>query len=181
MCFNAKDPPVLCQFDFKNAFNNLDRNTLLKQVEDKAPGLLRWVYFTYGSAPPLIVDERHTVWSRQGVQQGDPLGPLLFCLAVQPLVERINTIDGVQWSGWYIDDCNVIAPLATLTEVLRVLESEGLPFGLAVNVSKSKACGPHLSHELMQTHSLQFISFDANKPTAAAVLGLPMGNDDSVR
>ena len=95
MYSNAKDP-VLCQFDFKNAFNNLDRNVLLKQVEEKAPGLLRWVYFTYGSAPPLIVDEEHTVWSRQGLQ---PFGtsPVLPCSAASCRTHQCHRWGPMVW------------------------------------------------------------------------------------
>ena len=73
---------------------------------------------------------------------------VLFCLAVQTLVERVNAIDGVQWSGWYMDDCNIIAPLSTQKEVLTVLEN---------NASKSKASGANLLPQLMDAHGLQSI------------------------
>ena len=29
--------------------------------------------------------------SSEGVQQGDPLGPLLFCLVIQPLIEQLTS------------------------------------------------------------------------------------------
>ena len=80
-----------------------------------------------------------------------------------------------------MDDCNIIAPLSTQKEVLSVLENEGPSFGLVVNASKSKASGAHLSPQLLDAHGLHSIPFDAIDPSAATVLGLPMGNDDSVR
>ena len=84
-------------------------------------------------------------------------------------------IDGVQWSGWYMDHCtlNIIAPLSTQKEVLTILENDGPSFGLAVNASKSKASGAHLSPKLMDAHGLQSIPVDAVDPSAARVLGLP--------
>jgi len=33
-----------------------------------------------------------------------PLGPLLFALAIQPLVEQLQSIDGLKLNIWYLDD-----------------------------------------------------------------------------
>ena len=38
--------------------------------------------------------------SEEGVQQGDPLGPLLFCLATLPIVKRLSS----PLNMWYLDD-----------------------------------------------------------------------------
>lgn len=63
--------------DFKNAFNLVDREVMLHEVHLHCPTISRWVEFCYSSPARLYYGE-HTLWSHQGVQQGDPLGPLLF-------------------------------------------------------------------------------------------------------
>ena len=41
-----------------------------------------------------------TLLSAEGVQQGDPLGPFLFCLAIQPLVLKLRS----EFKVFYLDD-----------------------------------------------------------------------------
>jgi hypothetical protein len=35
-----------------------------------------------------------------GVQQGDPLGPVLFCLALHPVIKSLKS----EFNVWYLDD-----------------------------------------------------------------------------
>nr|GEW46440.1 hypothetical protein [Tanacetum cinerariifolium] len=71
--------------DFKNAFNLVDREVMLQKVRIRCPSISRWVEFCYSSPTRLYYGE-HTILSCQGVQQGDPLGPLLFALVLHPLI-----------------------------------------------------------------------------------------------
>eukprot|EP00973_Karenia_brevis_P084055 11662893-Karenia_brevis.AAC.1 len=52
------------------------------------PGMAAWVDFCY-SSPSRLVFGSHTISSESGVQQGDPLGPLLFALALQPALREL--------------------------------------------------------------------------------------------
>jgi hypothetical protein len=38
--------------------------------------------------------------SETGVQQGDPLGPLLFCLTLHPVIKSLKS----EFNVWYLDD-----------------------------------------------------------------------------
>ena len=49
------------------------------------PGLARWAEWCYGRPSKLFFDGA-IIKSEVGVQQGDPLGPLLFALALQPVL-----------------------------------------------------------------------------------------------
>ncbi|KAD3640116.1 hypothetical protein E3N88_29339 [Mikania micrantha] len=65
--------------DFTNAFNLVSRTALLHEVRTRCPSSSLWVDFLYGQPARLYVGNTH-MWSTTGVQQGDPLGPLLFAL-----------------------------------------------------------------------------------------------------
>ena len=60
---------------------------MLKCVRAKAPAFAAWADWTYGQPAPLVVNEKVTILSQEGVQQGDPLGPLFFALAALLIVE----------------------------------------------------------------------------------------------
>ena len=42
----------------------------------------------------------HILESAEGVQQGDPLGPLLFCFTIQSLILKLQS----EFSVFYLDD-----------------------------------------------------------------------------
>ena len=59
------------------------------KIRSRIPSMAAWMECCYGSQPFLHLD-RHTILSCCGVQQGDPLGPLGFSLALHPVIERIK-------------------------------------------------------------------------------------------
>lgn len=76
------------QIDFKNAFNTIDRSTFLAEVRKCLPGLSAFVEWCYGANSRLVFGE-DIIYSSTGVQQGDPLGPLLFAICLHLLIRRI--------------------------------------------------------------------------------------------
>eukprot|EP00666_Eupelagonemidae_sp_cell4sb_P018038 gene18038-biopygen23713 len=80
---------VFLKIDFENAFNSVDREVFLREVRNRLPGLSRWAEWCYGAPTKLVFGET-VISSEVGAQQGDPLGPLLFAIAIQahPAADR---------------------------------------------------------------------------------------------
>ena len=81
----ATEGKLIFVADFENAFNTINRGKFLREVRHHMPGLARWVEWCYGR-PSKIFFDGAVIRSEVGVQQGDPLGPLLFGLALQPVL-----------------------------------------------------------------------------------------------
>ena len=62
---------------------------MFEEVRDRIPSMAPWLECCYGAQPLLHLGDR-TIRSRSGVQQGDPLGPLGFALALHPIIEKIR-------------------------------------------------------------------------------------------
>ena len=61
------------------------------------------------AAPTLLFHGGHVLQSRTGVQQGDPLGPMLFALGLLPLLQTIKTeCPDLALSAWILDDGTLI-------------------------------------------------------------------------
>ena len=75
------DDKMLVKLDFSNAFNSIRRDIMLKTVAAELPELYKFCHLSYGSTTTLKFGG-DLICSEEGVQQGDPLGPLLFSLTV---------------------------------------------------------------------------------------------------
>ena len=54
------------------------------------PDLYRFCWLSYGNATALRWGN-NTIWSAEGAQQGDPLGPLRFCMTIQTLLQSLSS------------------------------------------------------------------------------------------
>ena len=99
---DAKPDEVLLQVDMRNAFGSVDRRKMLAEVKHHCPCLFPYAAACYRHANVLLGDG-YAVESTRGVQQGDVLGPALFAIALQPVVERLREIN-LELHMWYLDD-----------------------------------------------------------------------------
>ena len=59
---------AILQVDVRNAFNNIDREAMLKAVAEEIPELVEWVKFCYAAHSHLFLANGHPLTSEQGVQ-----------------------------------------------------------------------------------------------------------------
>src|SRR5437867_4453286 len=109
------------KLDFINAFNTIRRDFVLEAVASSCPDLLPFATSVYGSSSMLWLGDK-VLSIEEGVQKGDPLGPLLFCLTIQPLL--LNS--GCAFATGYLDDLAFGDTVQRLTERIPALEAEAL-------------------------------------------------------
>ena len=114
----ATEGKLIFVADFENAFNTIDRGRFLREVRHHMPGLARWAEWCYGMPSKLIFDGA-VIHSEVGVQQGDPLGPLFFALALQPVLVQIGNISGLDISFSYLDDLVLAGDQSAVSMVLK--------------------------------------------------------------
>ena len=64
--------------------------------------------------------------SAEGVQQGDPLGPLLFSLAIHEMLQGANC----EFVLGYLDDVALGDRVQQVIEALKILETKAKSIGL---------------------------------------------------
>ena len=124
---------VILKGDYSNAFNCLERKTMLRKVSETASELLPYAVQAYGR-PTTLFFGPHRIQSACGVQQGDPLGPLLFSLGIHEMASGLNS----ELNIWYLDDVTLMGDPQEVLRDLRKLQTESREIGLELNNDKSE-------------------------------------------
>jgi hypothetical protein len=135
---------IFLLLDFENAFNMIGREFFFQEAFRLFPEISHWIQFTYGCAAFLFTGA-DVVLSYIGVQQGDPLGPLLFCLVLQLLLLRVNDkFRGIPTPA-YLDDVTIgnLKDTVTARSAIDFIKLEGPIYGLYLNLNKTVLFQPH--------------------------------------
>lgn len=122
---------VFLKLDFKNAFNMIHRDVMLQEVMSHIPEVFPFVEQCYKN-PSFLLFGQDIIMSERGVQQGDPLGPALFCLSIQNLVKKITT----EYNCWYLDDGSIGGDADSVLTSLQDVILESKQIGLELNINK---------------------------------------------
>lgn len=110
-----------------------------------------------------------------GVQQGDPLGPLLFAMGLHPIVETIQReCPSLLMNAWYLDDGTIVGKTEDVYKAFTILREMSPEYGLELNLKKC---------ELWWTRSdLNWSLFPAeihrNFDSGTELLGSAVGSSD---
>ena len=133
---NMHHDQLFLKIDFRNAFNTLRRDAILEAVVKHFPELLPYATSTISSPSHLQFGE-FILLSEEGAQQGDPLGPLYFCLVFKELLESLES----ELVLGYLDDVAVGDTAAIVLKDFILLEKTAEHLGLEVNRSKCEVVG----------------------------------------
>ena len=122
---------LILTIDFRNAFNSVSRIAFLRACTTQLPSVSAWASWCY-SSPSRLLFSGHVLPSNAGLQQDDNLGPLLFSLALQPILTRMKAVSVVELVIGYLDDVVVAGDDTAVSDALQILQLafEDLEFNL---------------------------------------------------
>ena len=164
---------VLLKTDTCNAFNSISRQRFVDLVSADFPTLQAFVAACY-AVPSLLVllheDGLRCIRSEEGVQQGDPLGPFLFSLALQSCLVEAQAAVGSGFVISYLGDAIIAGPVDSVVSSFTVLRQCMQEVGLIIRPDKCEA----LSLQADASWPLYDIVFTTS---GMSVLGCPIGSN----
>uniref|UniRef100_A0A8C5LY10 Reverse transcriptase domain-containing protein n=1 Tax=Leptobrachium leishanense TaxID=445787 RepID=A0A8C5LY10_9ANUR len=188
---STQTPSLLLSLDAEKAFDRVEWTFLFRLcarlgLPDDFVGIMRALYEKPRAQVKLPGASRTPFTISNGTRQGCPLSPILFVLALEPLLSRIRhspNIRGVPLGSQmftvsaYADDIllSLTDPLHSMQHLHDLLTAYGAVSGFRVNLSKSRAMPIHLPQELVKDIASRF-----NIPvsqTTLDYLGVSLTND----
>ncbi|GJV51016.1 putative reverse transcriptase domain-containing protein [Tanacetum coccineum] len=115
------------------------------------------------------------IWSTTGMQQGDPLRPLLFALILHQLLHKIKDGCKLLLHAWYHDDGTLIGDSEEVDRVLDIIKVSGPGLGLEINIKKTEIFWPSCNG--MKLHEGLF-PIDIRRPSSGVkLLGRAVSRD----
>ena len=155
---------VIAKLDFTNAFTNLRRDAMLEAVYKTVPEIYKFCHLSYSQPTKLRYGSR-SISAEEGTQQGDPLGSLLFCSTIQPLLHMLRS----ELVAGYIDDIRIGGHISTVDEDVTIIKRNGPSLGLHLNITKCE-----LISSVMFVQSQSLNEFIVVSPPDESLLGVPL-------
>jgi Reverse transcriptase (RNA-dependent DNA polymerase) len=160
---------AVIKIDFSNAFNTLRRDAMLEAAYRSIPAAYSFVHASYAHESILFFGNE-VLFSSEGLQQGDPLGPLLFSITTLPLLSSC----AAPFKFGYLDDFTLGGNVAVLDQDVAKLKNDAKQLGLIVNDNKCEViCSPGNRTAL----PTQLCQFSYTVPTEASLLGVPLSTE----
>ena len=128
------DTEGLLFVDATNAFNTLNREAALRNIQVLCPSLANVVLNTYRLPPSLyIYINGEAITSSEGTTQGDPLAMSMYAIAILPLIMEL---DNLSKQLRFADDAAAAGRLQAVEQWWDMLAERGPKYGYFVNPSK---------------------------------------------
>ena len=123
--------------DASNAFNNLNRQAALHNVQRLCPLLATTLANCYQSPARLFVTGDGEIASREGTTQGDPLSMAFYAIATLPIINHLRAEHDMVRQIWYADDSGAVGRLQQLRDWWEELVRIGRGYGYYPNATKT--------------------------------------------
>ena len=170
--FSSPDTEGVLLVDASNAFNSLNRQVALHNIQVLCPAIATVLINTYRVASQLFADGS-TLLSQEGTTQGDPLAMPMYALATLPLIRMLDAPDNSTDQLWYADDATATGGLSHLRAWWDRLVTIGPAFGYYPNASKTWLVTKeaHLSSATASFRGSQVNITTEGRPHLGAALG----------
>ncbi|KAL0213539.1 hypothetical protein RCL1_007165 [Eukaryota sp. TZLM3-RCL] len=165
--------------DFSNAFNSVKRSSISNSIiNSPLVSLLSYFQAQYSTKSKLLFHS-YSVMSSSGVKQGDPLGPLLFCLAIYEVILNFKEIfPDIEVLG-YMDDLTLLGRPEDLKAALPVFASIAAEVGLMLNAKKCLfVCQEDVEAPILNNIDIPKVDF---RNDALRLLGAYIGFNEKVK
>ena len=133
---------VAIKIDISNAFNELARNTVRKELKEHCETMKQFFRVAYGGSSPLIVygpDGFATIEMEEGIRQGDATSTYLFCIGVDRALRELLEKGYRCWM--FCDDLTLIVRKCEVDDTLAAVKDAFRKVGLRVNEAKLDVYG----------------------------------------
>ena len=134
--FSSEETEGVLVVDASNAFNSLNRQAALHNIQKLCPAIATILINTYRDSAQLFVDGC-TFFSQEGTTQGDPLAMPMYVIATLTILHRLNDPDSSTSQLWYADDATATGSLSHIRSWWDKLVSIGPSYGYHANPSKT--------------------------------------------
>ena len=128
------DDEVILKVDIANAYNTISRNACLRGVQKYCPDLLRWATWCLNGSSK-VYNGTTTIACTAGVQQGDPLAPLLYSVGLHSAIEELLSIPGLK-TLFYLDDGLLYGKADIVLRALGLLQTKLAQIDQCINLGK---------------------------------------------
>ena len=170
---NIMPGQAVLKLDFKNAFNAIGRDEMIRIKHDILPGLFQFVSTCYSSSSHLCFGN-FLISSEEGVQQGDPLGPLLFCATSLRLAKLMKS----ELNVWYMDDGTLGGDADVLLIDFNTVRRVGQELGLELNEQKCELITD--DDDVVDKFRVDAPSILHIKTSQAVLLGASIGSTEEI-
>jgi hypothetical protein len=171
---NSSDQ-ILLKIDCINAFNLIKRSEFIKAFSSKFPSYYNFIWQCYKDDSILQYGHSYQISSRNGVQQGDPLGPLLFSLLTIPICDQLSS----SCKSFYLDDGVLCGSLENILSDIEMIKSIGHSLGMSLNPEKCEAyiINPSSNSDIMSALSSSLPGIQFTSASNLCLLGAPLLDD----
>ena len=164
---NMASGNLFVKVDFRNAFNTVRRDAILEAVAKHFPELLPFATSTL-SGPSNLQFGNFILQSEEGAQQGDPLGPLYFCLVIAELLKAMKS----ELVLAYLDDITLGDDAKTVLQDFLLLAETAKSLGLEINMNKCEVVGhTDATRSLFAANN---VTLPETTPSSVVLLGAPL-------